>query len=175
MTSVEIFGSFLRIVSIAEPAAVLMENVPDMALDQDMMILRSMHAELEALGYAVKSQVVESWRYGVPQHRQRLIMVALRDQKEFVWPAEVEQLTTLSNAISDLPPVQGGWLEAGGADGFFSYEGPHSSYQRRMREGVAAEASNKNLRSHHSEVGKTMPKFSSRWTPARSTPRSIRV
>ena len=139
----DLWESFLRIVSIAEPAAVLMENVPDMALDQDMMILRSMHAELEALGYAVKSQVVESWRYGVPQHRQRLIMVALRDQKEFVWPAEVEQLTTLSNAISDLPPVEGGWLEAGGADGFFSYEGPRSSYQRRMREGVTAEASNK--------------------------------
>ena len=34
----------------AQPRAVVMENVPDMALDREMFILRAMVEELEALG-----------------------------------------------------------------------------------------------------------------------------
>ena len=56
-----------------------MENVPDMALDKDMFILRTMVHELESLGYAVEERVVDTSQYGVPQFRQRLILVALRD------------------------------------------------------------------------------------------------
>ena len=56
-----------------------MENVPDMALDREMFILRTMVDDLETLGYAVEERVVDTSRYGVPQFRQRLILVALRD------------------------------------------------------------------------------------------------
>ena len=63
----DLWQSFLEIVAWAEPRAVLMENVPDMALDRDMMILRTMVDELENLGYSVEERVVETWRYGVPQ------------------------------------------------------------------------------------------------------------
>ena len=65
-----------------------MENVPDMALDREMFILRTMVHELENLGYAVEERVVDTWRYGVPQFRQRLILVALRDRVAFRWPEE---------------------------------------------------------------------------------------
>ena len=65
-----------------------MENVPDMALDREMFILRSMVFELELLGYSVQERVIDAWRYGVPQFRQRLILVAIRDGGEFEWPTE---------------------------------------------------------------------------------------
>ena len=81
-----LWRSFLEIVTIARPPAVLMENVPDMALDKDMFILRTMVHELESMGYAVEERVVDTSQYGVPQFRQRLILVALRD-KTFTWPA----------------------------------------------------------------------------------------
>lgn len=42
-----LWQSFLEVVTIAKPAAVLMENVPDMALDKDMFILRTMVHELD--------------------------------------------------------------------------------------------------------------------------------
>ena len=134
----DLWQNFLRIVSIARPQAVLMENVPDMALDRDMMILRTMADELEVFGYSVETRVVETWRYGVPQHRQRMIMVALADRVRFEWPEEVEQFATLGNAISDLPPVDGGWRPDGGAEGFCDYEGPRSTFQQRMRRDVAS-------------------------------------
>ena len=73
----ELWRSFLEVVRLARPRAVLMENVPDMALDREMFILRAMVHELEHLGYAVEERVVNTWQYGVPQFRQRLILVAL--------------------------------------------------------------------------------------------------
>jgi len=139
----DLWQSFLRIVSIAKPEAVLMENVPDMALDRDMLILRTMADELEHLGYSVEAKVVDTWRYGVPQHRQRLILVALADRVRFEWPAEHAQVVTLGNAISDLPPVDGGWRPDGGANGWADYDGARTSYQKKMRERVHIDDSTK--------------------------------
>jgi DNA (cytosine-5)-methyltransferase 1 len=84
----------------------------------------------------VEERVVDTSRYGVPQFRQRLILVALQDGKEFRWPAEVPDKVTVWNAIGDLPSVEGGWRPPGGADGWTPYHGPIGAFQRRMRAGV---------------------------------------
>jgi DNA (cytosine-5)-methyltransferase 1 len=133
----DLWRSYLEIVRLARPRAVIMENVPDMALDREMFILRSMVFDLESLGYTVQERVVDAWRYGVPQFRQRLILVAIRDGGAFEWPAEAPRKVTLSNAISDLPPVEGGWRPQGGAEGWADYDGPRTSFQRAMRSGVS--------------------------------------
>jgi DNA (cytosine-5)-methyltransferase 1 len=135
----DLWQSFLTVVARAKPQIVLMENVPEMALDRDMLILRTMVDELEALGYAVEERVVDAWRYGVPQFRQRLILVALRDGIRFDWPDEAPERVTVENAIGDLPEVQGGWRPPGGADGWIAYQGPRTTFQRVAREGVPAE------------------------------------
>jgi DNA (cytosine-5)-methyltransferase 1 len=132
----DLWRSYLEVIKIAKPPAVVMENVPDMVLDQEMFILRTIVHELEELGYAVEERLVDTSRYGVPQFRQRLILVALRDGKEFRWPAEVPDKVTVWNAIGDLPSVEGGWRPEGGADGWKPYGGPVSTFQRRMRQGV---------------------------------------
>jgi len=134
----DLWRSFLEVVKIAQPPAVVMENVPDMALDREMFILRTMVHELEGLGYAVEERVVDTWRYGVPQFRQRLILVALRDRTAFRWPQETPDKVTVWNAISDLPEIEGGWRPAGGADGWAEYGGPVTDFQRQMREGTPA-------------------------------------
>ena len=95
--------------------------------------MSTMADELEHLGYSVEARVVDTWRYGVPQHRQRLILVALADRIRFEWPAEHAQVVTLGNAISDLPPVDGGWRPDGGANGWADYDGARTSYQKKMR------------------------------------------
>jgi DNA (cytosine-5)-methyltransferase 1 len=133
----DLWRSFLEVIQLARPAAVIMENVPDMALDREMFILRTMVHELESVGYAVEERVVDTTRYGVPQFRQRLILVALRDGIAFDWPGEVPDRVSVWNAISDLPEVEGGWRPEGGADGWCDYQGPMTSFQRKMRQGVA--------------------------------------
>lgn len=132
----DLWQSFIDVVRLVEPRAVLMENVPDMALDKDMFILRTMVEELEQLGYAVEERVVETWRYGVPQFRQRLILVALRDALAFAWPEEAPDRVNVRTAIDDLPEVDGGWRPEGGVDGFSPYDGPRTEFQREMREGA---------------------------------------
>lgn len=133
----DLWRSFLEIATSARPRAILMENVPDLALDREMFIFRSIVEELEQDGYSVHTRIVESWRYGVPQMRQRLLVVALRDGVAFRWPADAPAKTTLWNAIGEMPPVEGGWRPEGGAHGWRDYDGPITEYQHRMRRGVA--------------------------------------
>ncbi len=134
----DLWRSFLEVVRVAMPRAVVMENVPDMALDREMFILRAMVHALESLGYSVEERLVETWRYGVPQFRQRLILVGLRDRTAFTWPQDSPDKTTVWNAIGDLPEVEGGWRPRGGADGWADYSGPVTDFQRGMRAGVAS-------------------------------------
>ena len=136
----DLWQSFLWIVSIARPNAVLMENVPDMALDRDMWILRTMVDELEEMGYSVEERVVVSSDYGVPQTRTRLILVALANGIAFEWPHPSMEVN-LRNAIGDLPDVEGGWRPSNGDDptdrvasGWTNYRSsPQTEFQRRMR------------------------------------------
>ena len=132
----DLWRSFLEVVQLARPQAVVMENVPDMALDREMFIVRSMTEELEQIGYSVSARVIDTWRYGVPQMRQRLLLVALKNRVRFVWPVESEKRVTLWNAIGDMPEVEGGWRPAGGALGWADYVGPRTEYQTWMRRRV---------------------------------------
>ena len=139
----DLWRSFLEVIRLARPKAVIMENVPDMALDREMFILRSMTEELERMGYSVSARVIDSWRYGVPQMRQRLLLVALKDRVSFNWPEESEKRVTLWNAIGDMPAVEGGWRPEGGAAGWAEYSGPRTEFQRWIRRGVGADDAHK--------------------------------
>lgn len=141
----DLWRSYLEIVAAARPKAVIMENVPDMALDREMFILRSMVLTLEKLGYSVQERVVDTHRYGVPQFRQRIILVALHHGIEFTWPREARKRVTLGNAITDLPPVGPleGWRPDADYQGWRRYEGPVTAFQREMRAGVPRSHSNR--------------------------------
>lgn len=129
----DLWQAFLDIVAAARPKCVLLENVPEMALGDDLVVLRAIVDELEELGYSVYSRLVDAWRYGVPQFRQRLIVVAVQRGGGFHWPEELGDIVTVDNAIGDLPPVQGGWRPDAGAEGYLAYQGPSSTFQRRAR------------------------------------------
>jgi len=138
----DLWESFLGVVELSKPAAVVMENVPDMALDRGMVILRTMMERLEALGYSVEERVIDTSRFGVPQYRHRLILVALAHGAAFEWPPESGNRVSVDNAIGDLPPVEGGWRPSNGdgtdpvASGWLPYDGPITEFQQRARAGV---------------------------------------
>lgn len=101
----ELWQGFVDIVEQVEPRAVLLENVPDMALGDDMVVLRRLIDRLESAGYEVDARIVDTWGYGVPQHRQRLILVGLRDDASFEWPEPTDRVT-VREAIGDLPELK---------------------------------------------------------------------
>ncbi|MFB4317614.1 DNA cytosine methyltransferase [Actinomadura sp. 21ATH] len=100
----ELWRSYLEIVLQVRPRAVLMENVPDMALGDDFRAVRHIVDELERVGYFTQVNLVDAWRYGVPQHRKRLIVLARRDGDKFPWPA-FSGPVHLRQAIEDLPAL----------------------------------------------------------------------
>lgn len=130
-----LWQSFLKVVEEVEPAAVLMENVPDMALGDDMATLRVMSDRLERLGYEVDAALVDAWKYGVPQHRQRLILVALSGGSVFEWP-KAQKKVSLKDAIGDLPALG----DSSGAREL-SYYKASTKFQRRARTGMKGDLS----------------------------------
>ena len=101
----ELWRAFIDLVERVKPQAVVMENVPDMALGDDMVVLRVMLDSLERAGYEVDARIVDTWLYGVPQHRQRLILAGVRAGTDFAWPEATERVT-VRDAIGDLPVLE---------------------------------------------------------------------
>ena len=68
----DLIFEFLRLVDELRPKAILLENVPGLAKDRR---LTRFVAELRALGYHCKHDVLDAALYGVPQRRERLIVL----------------------------------------------------------------------------------------------------
>lgn len=120
----ELWRSFIDIVSNVLPSVVMLENVPELALGDDTLLLRTIVDELERIGFGVSARIVSTTAHGVPQFRQRIIVVAIRDGVEFEWPEPTSWHPTLRMAIADLPEVDAGWTRLGGPDEHDDYRPP---------------------------------------------------
>jgi DNA (cytosine-5)-methyltransferase 1 len=138
----DLWQSFLEIALRVQPPAVLLENVPDMAIGADTTIVRTIVRELELCGYGVHTALLHASEHGVPQFRQRFILVALRDELDFRWPKPSCGQVTVGEAIGDLPAVAGGARPPGGAEGFLDYQPPsdRGPFLRRARRGLRGNA-----------------------------------
>ena len=128
----ELWRSFLYAAQLLKPRAILIENVPDMATNEDGIILRSIFARLEELEYSIDCRTFYAFDFGVPQVRQRIFILAFwRSDKLLCWPeaAPERRRATLRDAIFDLPPLRGGWNEKTP-----EYYGPQTALQRSFRE-----------------------------------------
>ncbi|BDH56806.1 cytosine-specific methyltransferase [Tsukamurella sp. PLM1] len=103
----ELWRSFIDVARAVRPRAIIMENVPDMAIGDDLVVIRTIAGILEATGYAVDYRLLDAWHYGVPQHRKRFILQARNDGKNNSWPEQSSVITTVGDAIGDLPNLMG--------------------------------------------------------------------
>ena len=126
----DLWRTFITIAQELQPRAVLFENVPDLGLADDSLIVRRMTRELEGVGFDVDYRLLDAWRYGVPQHRQRLILVAT-GEGGFSWPSTLDAVT-VKDAIGDLPPLGNG---TGGRE--LRYGSPQTLFQQKARLGMA--------------------------------------
>jgi DNA (cytosine-5)-methyltransferase 1 len=131
----QLWQAFLDIAIKLRPRAVLMENVPDMALGDDFRVIRTMVDQLERHGYHAQVKLVDAWQYGVPQHRKRLILLARRDVNTFTWPTPRDERTTLASAIRDLPPLDVERDDIGGRELPY-HRSDISDFAQSMREGM---------------------------------------
>jgi DNA (cytosine-5)-methyltransferase 1 len=130
----ELWRSFVCLVKQIKPQYVLIENVPDLAYGDSSVIFRQIVNALEVIGYNVESRFLNAWQFGVPQHRQRLFIVAYLNGLSFHWPpTRTGDKVTVRDAISDLPAVVGG-----GRQIELPYGEPKSLFQQRSRRRLSA-------------------------------------
>ena len=106
----ELFYEFVRVVTDLQPKAFVMENVRGLLSMQKGQVIKLMQKEFEnaGIGYQVDYQVLTASDYGVPQNRQRVIMIGIRKDlnKQPVFPKRTyKKPVTVWDAISDLPQI----------------------------------------------------------------------
>ena len=95
-TSGTLFFEIERILKARRPSAFILENVKHLVGHAKGETFRTILRHLEALGYAVQWRVLNALDFGLPQKRERTIIVGFRDGNAFEWP----ELVTRENALS---------------------------------------------------------------------------
>ena len=112
-----LFYEFARAVKETQPLICVGENVRGLLAHEGGKTLKGMVDVLDELGYdVVTPRVLKAVHYGVPQKRERLIIVGLRRGAglKFHWPEAADRVFTLKDALkagalfdTDVPHSQG--------------------------------------------------------------------
>jgi DNA (cytosine-5)-methyltransferase 1 len=100
----DLFPEAIRLVSEAQPAAVMLENVRGLSTAKFEPYRKSILDRLHCLGYETDWQVVHASDFGVPQLRPRFILVAVKRKyfKRFQWPTPLETAPTVGEVLLPL-------------------------------------------------------------------------
>lgn len=98
----QLYREYLRYVDAFDPVAVVMENVPDMLNHGGRNIAEETCEVLRARGYVCRYTLLNAAFYGVPQMRERMVLIAYRKEAgaSVVFPAPTNWL--------ELPAGYGG-------------------------------------------------------------------
>jgi len=106
-----LLAEFQRLVIQTKPTLVTMENVPRLA---EQTIFRAFVTALKAAKYHVSFQVVKSADYGVPQKRERLVLLASKlGPIDLIPPTHAKNPRTVRQAIRSLPRLIAGGQHPG--------------------------------------------------------------
>lgn len=114
-----LFFELARAVKEIQPKVFVGENVKGLASHDKGKTLAVIRNTIKELGYTlVEPRVLKAVKYMVPQKRERIILVAIRndlaDKAQFHWPSPYHRVLTLRDALykgelydCDVPPSQG--------------------------------------------------------------------
>jgi DNA (cytosine-5)-methyltransferase 1 len=86
-----LFFEIERILKEKRPKAFMLENVRNLTAHDNGNTFRVITTHLEALGYHVFSKVLNALDFGVPQKRERIIIVGFIDNVKFQFPDPADQ------------------------------------------------------------------------------------
>lgn len=99
-----LFFEIERILKAKLPRAFMLENVRNLVAHDNGNTFKVIKSHLEALGYTVYAKVLNALDYGVPQKRERIIIVGFSEPVEFSFPTPTNGRPTLSDILEkDVP------------------------------------------------------------------------
>jgi len=147
---------YVLVINQLQPEWFVFENVVGILTHENGSRLQAVLDGFREAGYSVEWRVLNAALYGVPQSRERVVIVGNRLDIPFIWPQPTHQFefksmagirpevirteplfstrlpyaVTLMEAIDDLPPVP-----SGGESSTY-LRPPRTEYQRLMRKGA---------------------------------------
>ncbi len=104
-----LFLEYLRILSILKPKLFIFENVTGLLSMQGGNLFKKIISLFFELGYSVDYKILNAAEYGVPQIRERVIIVGNNLNKKFFFPVPTHSsFVSLKDAIGDLPSIASG-------------------------------------------------------------------
>ncbi len=108
-----LFMQYKRIMQILTPRAFIFENVVGILSMDKGRLFQQVQSEFEQMGYSLKYKVLNAVDYGVPQLRERVILVGIKGENHFEFPVPthgegLKPFVTLEDAIGDLPVLKSG-------------------------------------------------------------------
>jgi DNA (cytosine-5)-methyltransferase 1 len=108
-----LFMEYKRILQILQPKAFIFENVVGILSMDKGKLFKQVQAEFDRLDYSLKHQILNAVDYGVPQFRERVILVGIRGDNNYEYPLPthgegLKPYVTLKDAIGDLPVLKSG-------------------------------------------------------------------
>lgn len=154
-----LFEHFALVVATLRPRWFVLENVVGLLTHGGGRVLPSLIASFGEAGYKTDWRVVNAAHYGLPQNRERLVVVGSREGRAFEWPAPTHVVdhrsmagkwakrvgtmplfsaplrpaVTVMDAIHDLPEIR-----AGESASEYRADVEPTEYERLMRNGSSS-------------------------------------
>lgn len=110
----QLYLSMAKVIEQVQPKIFLAENVKGLLSWENGLGIKTMISDFEKLGYHVEYKLHNTANFGVPQTRERVIIIGIRKDigEKIVWPKETHSATpketglkpwvTLSDALGDI-------------------------------------------------------------------------
>jgi DNA (cytosine-5)-methyltransferase 1 len=108
-----LFDEVARIVEYRRPEFVILENVPNLKKHNDGKTWQLIYERLQELGYKTDADLYSPHEFGIPQIRQRILIVARKKSLgDFTWPDRPENAKPQLTSILDKKPKDAKQLSA---------------------------------------------------------------
>lgn len=126
-----LYLQYVRFVEQIRPEFFILENVKGLLTLEKGYFKKDIIERFSELGYNVTYKVLRASDYGVPQNRERVVFVGLRQdifgKKFFKYPDPVKHVVSTKEALSDLPSLDN-------EEDPTKYKiGPQNDFQKLMR------------------------------------------
>ncbi len=97
-----LFYDFARIVDESKPKVFIYENVKGLLNHDNGRTWKIVQETFNSLGYKIFTQVLNSRDYGIPQNRERIIVVGFKDNNvNFTFPSAIPLNRTMQDFLED--------------------------------------------------------------------------
>lgn len=101
-----LFFDVVRICAEKKPKVIFCENVKGLTIHDRGRTFEIIMKTLEEIGYTPFKQILNSRNFGVPQNRERIYIVAFRNDiapKEFIFPEKTDDTKRIYNIMEENP------------------------------------------------------------------------